>query len=591
MWRSIRIKLVAIHVLLILFALQLIGAYFVRALNESLLRQETDTATHQAQLIATIAAPEVTQLATGTDSAGHAPTPSSTDKLLQSFPQLINGIVYVLNKDGVVEDTSAGQALVGQKRVDSIATQTLVSHRKTVAIHYDPVTGDHLLTVAVPITVQHTFMGVVESVVSVQSTYTTMHQVTEIFYTGSGLVLALTALLGVILSRTIAQPVLDVTQQARKLSNGDFTQRVTVHSDDEFGDLAEAINDLSDKLENALTSNRQQQERLQAVIKYIGDGVMAFDGDFTHLFSNDAALRLIPEANRADCNHAALLGLNRFVEEAKPEWNYIWPHRDSLLDVHVTQIRKNEQVEGYVALLRDVTEQEKIQANQRDFVANVSHELKTPLTSLKSYLEALQSYQDTDAQTRQRFLTVMENEVNRMVRLTQDLLQLSGLERRSEQFRAGFVQINLWLDAAVERFSLQAEQQGVQLSFARSVSGTVYVRGDRDMLDRLMDNLLSNALKYTARDGSVTLTAREASDVLEVEVRDTGIGIPETDLAHVFERFYTVDKARTRRLGGTGLGLAIAREIAERHGGKISIQSSVGEGTVVRIKLPTAEVR
>lgn len=607
MWRSIRIKLVVIHLLLIVFALELIGAYFVQALNQSLVKTQTQAATRQAQLIATLAAPEVSEPPNAPDT-GDGSNPNS---LLQSFPQLINGTVYVLNKEGVVRDTSAGMALIGQKRVDSLATQSLVSHKKTVAIHDDPLTGDHLLTVVVPILVNHTFAGLVESVSSVQNIYTTMRQVTEIFYSGSGLVLCLTALLGIFLSRTIARPVLDVTQQARKLAAGDFTQRVQIHSDDEFGQLAEAINDLTDKLEDAIASNQHQQERLQAVIRHIGDGVAAFDKDLALLFCNDAAQRLVPELMRKSSEAPAeLLGLRNHVHptssdaaaeppsdrepdavSASAEWNYILPHGDSLLQVHVTPIRKSQRVEGYVALLRDVTEQEKIQASRRDFVANVSHELKTPLTSLKSYLEALQSYQDTDEATRQKFLSVMENEVNRMVRLTQDLLQLAGLERRTEPFRAGLISVSAWVDAARERFQLQADRQGVRLYCGphpsqRGTGPKIFVQGDRDMLDRLLDNLLSNALKYTARGGEVSLTYSVDGERVRVAVADSGIGIPETDLPRVFERFYTVDKARTRRLGGTGLGLAIAREIAERHGGKIAMESVVGEGTTVHVDLP-----
>lgn len=591
MWRSIRIKLVAIHVLLILFALQLIGAYFVRAMNQSLLNSETAALSRQAQLIATLSIPEVLQSESNQGDSTSNSSAQPTKTLLQSFPELLNGVVYVLNRDGVVKDTSAGVALIGQKRMDSMATQTLVSHQKTVAVHYDPVSDDHLLTVVVPILSGHKFVGLVESVMSVQNTYATMRQVTEIFYTGSGLVLCLTAVLGIILSRTIARPVLDVTKQARKLADGDFTERVHVHSDDEFGQLAQAINNLTDKLEDALASNQHEQERLQTVIKYIGDGVIAFDKDFTHLFSNDAALRLLPKAHSGESDPAHTLNLRKVTTDGKGQWNFIKEIGNALLEVHVTQIRKNQQVEGYVALLRDVTAQEKLQSARRDFVANVSHELKTPLTSVKSYLEALQAYQDTDEETKSRFLAVMDNEVNRMVRLTNDLLQLSGLEMKSEQFRAGLIEVHRWLVASEERFSMTAEKNGVDFALRVSEVQGRYIRGDRDMLDRLLDNLISNAFKYTPRGGQVSLISDVQEDSIQVAVKDTGIGIPEEDLPHVFERFYTVDKARTHKLGGTGLGLAIAREIAERHGGSISIESSVTVGTEVTVKLPMTEGR
>ncbi|KPV42488.1 HAMP domain-containing sensor histidine kinase [Alicyclobacillus ferrooxydans] len=597
MWRSIRIRLVAIQVLLLLFALELIGGYFVSALNQSLLRTETDTVSRQTQLIATLTLPEIvtkqgtssfpsTQGSTGGTTGAN--TSSTAQPLLQSFPQLINGVAYVLNKDGVVKDTSAGSALIGQKRIDSLATETLISHKKAVAVHYDTLTGQHLLSVVVPVFSQGHFVGLVESVVSVQSTYATMREVTTIFYTGSGLVLALTAVLSVLLSRAIARPVLDVTKQARKLAAGDFSERVTVHSDDEFGALGTAINDLTDKLQAAIAESQHEQGRLQAVIKYMGDGVIALDKELHYLFSNDAAMRMLPGASTPEFDPAHLLGLERIVQEEKGEWNFVKKLQDSLFNVHVTKIG-TRQVQGYVALVRDVTEQEKLQAARRDFVANVSHELKTPLTSMKSYIEVLQEYPDTDEETRKRFLSVIQNETERMVRLTQDLLQLSGLETRQEPFRAGLINVSEWLSTAVNRFNLSAKQQGVTL--VSEPYPTVSLRGDRDMLDRLVDNLISNALKYTAREGVVRITAAAESDQLLVSVQDSGIGIPAEDLPHVFERFYTVDKARTRKFGGTGLGLAIAREITERHGGRIAILSELNEGTTVTVSLPTVEVR
>lgn len=597
LWRGIRIRLVTIQVLLLLFALQLIGGYFVRALNQSLLRAETDTVSRQTQLIATIVTPEVIGQAgntavssqTGVNQSGSAAASTQPNgSLLQSFPQLINGVVYVLNKDGVVRDTSAGSALIGQKRIDSLATETLISHKKAVAVHYDPVTHNHLLTVVVPIFNQGQFAGIVESVVSVQNTYTTMRQVTAIFYSGSGLVLALTALLGILLSRTIARPVLDVTNQARKLAAGDFSERVMVHSDDEFGALATAINDLTDKLQAAIAENQHEQGRLQAVIKYMGDGVIAFDKNLNYVFSNDAAARMLPGLTQSDFKPGELLDLQRMVADDKSEWSSIKKIGTALLNVHVTKIG-HKQPQGYVALIRDVTEQEKLQGARRDFVANVSHELKTPLTSVKSYIEALQQYNDTDEETRKKFLDVIDHETNRMVRLTQDLLQLSGLEMRQEPFHAGLIHAREWLETSVERFVLSARQQGVTL--VSDAFPVVSIRGDRDMLDRLVDNLLSNALKYTPRDGMVRIRARAESDQLTLTVEDTGIGIPEDDLPHVFERFYTVDKARTRKFGGTGLGLAIAREIAERHGGSISLESEPEHGTTVTVILPTVEAR
>ncbi|MCF8565677.1 cell wall metabolism sensor histidine kinase WalK [Alicyclobacillus tolerans] len=582
MWRSIRVKFVAVSLLLILFSVQLIGAYFVRALTASLIRNETQAVESQALLLATIAAPEMVAAASG---KGQSPFTS----ILSSFPQFFNGSVYLLNSDGVVVDTSAGTALIGQKRIDSVATQALVGHSKAVAVRFDPMTSQHLLVVAVPMNNQNHFLGIVEYVVPIQNTYTTVREVTTIFYTGSAVALMLTALLGIVLSRTITAPVLDVTRQARTMAAGDFSRRVAVHSDDEFGELGVAINDLTDKLEDAIAANLRERERLQAVIKYMGDGVIAYDAGFRPTFSNDAAIRLLPKGPEDLPGSARLLGLiPKPGQEPQHERSFLRMVKDALVHVHVTSIVDQGSLEGYVALLRDVTEQEKLNQSRRDFVANVSHELKTPLTSMKTYIEALQDEAGDDPETREQFLRVLEQETNRMVRLTRDLLQLSGLETKTDAYSETVIDVADWLEQTVRRFQLQAQAQS--LSMKLDCPKTARIKGDRDLLDRVIDNLLSNALKYTAAGGSIEIATRVRRETVEIRVSDTGIGIPKDDLPHVFERFYRVDKGRSRQRGGSGLGLALAREITERHGGTISMASELNKGTVVTVTLPLAEV-
>lgn len=578
MARGIQTKLVVVYLLLILFSLQLIGAYFVRSLNSSLMRNETQTVQAQAQLLATMAAQRIGQA---------AQNEQTVSPILTSLPQLVGGAAYILNKQGVVIDTSVGRALIGQKRVDSVVTETTVSHKSAVAIRVDPLTNQHLLEVAVPIDEQGKFQGVVEYVVPVQNIYITIRQVTTIFYTASLVALILTVVLSLILSRTITRPVTEVTRQARHMAEGDYTQRVIVRSDDEFGKLATAINDLAEQWAQAVAVNAHEQERLQAIIQYMGDGVVVFDAALRPMLFNETAARLLrnQEGYRGDL--ADILGLAQEDRTDVPAGGHIKSVGDALLHVHITAIRKEDELEGYVALIRDVTEQERLNQAHRDFVANVSHELRTPLTSIKSYIEVLRDNAEADEATRQQFLTVMEQETERMVRLTRDLLLLSGLDSKNEGYTESAIEVGPWLAGAVERFQLQARAQAVSLEL--DIGRVSVLLGDRDMLDRVLDNLLSNALKYTPADGRIVISARARRNSLEIKVADTGIGIPKEDLPHVFERFYRVDKARSRRKGGSGLGLALVRELTERHGGRIHIDSRVNVGTTVTLTFPQHE--
>lgn len=580
MWRSIRFKVVAVSLLLILFSLELIGAYFVRALTASLIRNETLAVQNQAELMATLATPQV---------LNHNKHPiDAVNSMLTSIPQFLNGSVYILNHDGYVLDTSAGGALIGQKRTDSVATQALLQKKLITAIRYDPLSNQHLLAVAVPIKHADQFMGLLEYVVPIENTYNTVRQVTRIYYSGSAIVLALTALLGVVLSRAITRPILNVTRQARIMASGDFSQRVEVLSDDEFGDLALAINDLTSKLQDALALNSREQERLKAIITSMGDGVISFTADYIPIFSNEAARKLLGRLLDDETELIQQLGLKELSIENKgiPSNQIIIRQiQNSLIHIHVTAINRKGIHEGFVAVLRDVTEQEKLNQSRRDFVANVSHELRTPLTSVKSYIEALRDLNADEEETRQDFLRVINQETDRMVRLTRDLLQLSGLETQVHMDSDGRIDVHPWLEAMVERFRLQAESRDIALEL--NVLDKVKLLGDRDLLDRVLDNLVSNALKYTSAGGMIHIDARKISNqLLKITIRDTGTGIPPEDLPHVFERFYRVDKGRSRRLGGSGLGLALAREIIERHGGRISIASEIHQGTEVTVILP-----
>ncbi|WP_067930360.1 ATP-binding protein [Alicyclobacillus kakegawensis] len=582
MWRSIRLKFVVIYLLLMLFTLQLIGAYFVRTLNASLVRDEVRGVQKQVSLLAAIVKPELTS---GGGRSGDKPGDAS---LLSVFPQPQGGAIYLLNSKGVVEDTSAGSALIGQKRIDSVATQALVGHKSVSAVRYDPSADQHLLAVAMPLFQGDRFIGILEDVVSIQSTYSTMRQVTTIFYTGSALVLAFTALLGIGLSRTISRPILDVTRQTARMAKGDFSRRVQVVSDDELGQLGHAVNDLADKLQTALSENLRERERLRAIITYMGDGVLTFDRDLRPVYANEAALRCLPRGAEDFSRAGRLLGVQReSLAPAQEEWNWVRELDGALLHVHLTAIQREADTDGYVAVIRDVTEQERLYQKQREFVANVSHELRTPLTSIKSYLEALGESGDLDEQTRRTFLDVCRQEADRMVRITQDLLQLSGLETQGIRYVEGWVDAEEWLTAACQRLEMQARRQGVALDL-RPVPQLRF-RGDKDLLDRVLDNVIGNAIKYTAAGGQVRVSAECERDKLRVCVEDTGIGIPESDLPHVFERFYRVDKARSRRSGGTGLGLTLAREIIDLHGGRIGIESKLGQGTKVWLVLPLTE--
>ncbi|TDY42406.1 PAS/PAC sensor signal transduction histidine kinase [Alicyclobacillus sacchari] len=581
-WRSLRVKLVLVYTLLILFAVELIGAYFVRALTSSLIHNQAAAAKNQAQLMATLVAP---QIQSDAKSVG-----TSITTVLQSVPQFLNGTVYVLNEDGYVMYTTAGGALIGQKRIDSVATEALLHHSNAQSVRYDPVSKSHLLAIAVPIELHGSYLGILEYVLSIQPTYETIHQATSIFYTGSMGVLVLTVILGMVVARALTRPVLEVTQQAQIMAKGDFSQRLVASGNDEFGELVASINHLADELDEALASNRLEQERLRAVITSMGEGVIVLDSSCKVLMMNRAARQMLRTAASEEDEALALLQLDEMANaDVSSGVRQVRVVGNAIFHVILTSIQRRGQIDGFVAVVRDVTEQEQLDQARRDFVSNVSHELRTPLTTVKSYIEVLRDLDDDEHATRQEFLGVIAEETDRMVRLTRDLLQLSGLDRGGPRaFALKLLHVQPLLAGVAQRFALQASRQ--QLTYrVHATEPSLAVYGDADMVNRVLDNLISNALKYTAPGGEIEVRVKVAGEFVTFAVSDNGIGIPAEDLPHVFERFYRVEKGRSRRRGGTGLGLALAREMVERMGGEIRIVSEPNRGTTVYVSLRRAE--
>jgi two-component system sensor histidine kinase VicK len=254
----------------------------------------------------------------------------------------------------------------------------------------------------------------------------------------------------------------------------------------------------------------------------------------------------------------------------------------------VTSIHRREKgISGNIVVLQDVTEQEKLEWSRREFVANVSHELRTPLTTIKSYLEALEDGALEEPELAKRFVGVTRNESERMIRLVTDLLHLSRLDSKEAGLKKRMTDVGEMLEDVADRFSFQLRQRHIGIGIhVEPAVGQVLL--DRDQIDQVLDNLVSNSIKYTGDGGHLAIRARlkDNGSQLEIEVEDNGIGIPKKDLSRIFDRFYRVDKARSRNMGGTGLGLSIAREIVKAHGGAITLDSELNQGTRVAFTLP-----
>jgi len=580
-FQSVRVKLMIVYILLILVAMQLFGAYFIQSINRYFIQNYSQTIAHEAMFLANVVSAPLSNI----NTAG-----KGIRQYIRPFAELAGSSVYILDKDGNVLGTSANPFLVGQKRVDQEVREALLG-LQTEQIALDPQTDERQLYLAAPVQYKGQVVGAVEFVAPMTSVYHSISRIIIIFATGTLLALGLTAVLAVIIARTITGPISAITRTARALASGDFNQTVTIHSNDEIGELASTFNMLTRRLREAVASTEREKRRLQAIMSTMSDGVIATNAGNDILLINPAASQLLNCSRR-------VLGV---------KLSAVLPGQFSAGDVQVVQVGSKViavsvttlgpdpaqgtavdqgTLGGRVLVMRDVTEEMRLEEARKRFVADVSHELRTPITTIKTYVEALLTAAHSDRELSLRFLQVMDRETNRMIRLIRDLLQLSRFDAGYEVLRREPVLLSQLINALADRFALVAFQSEVQFDTEVVMDGSVSV--ERDRMDQVLDNIASNALKHTPKGGAITVRAEvdTTRDKAYLFISDTGTGIAQTELPHIFERFYRVDKSRTRQLGGTGLGLAIAKEIVRAHSGDITAESQLALGTIVRIELP-----
>ena len=420
-----------------------------------------------------------------------------------------------------------------------------------------------------------------------------IQHVFEIILQAVVLGVAVSIFVGYFLSRAITTPISNLTKRAKRLSEGEFDYRVeNPKSNDEIGTLSETFNDMSYKLQGTLSDISTEKNKIEAILQNMTDGVIAFDtnGKITHI--NATAKKMLKingvERYRFDKLFSVigadiLLGdLIYLGERRNCEREVVKDNLALKLSFAVIDDERNK-TSGVLVVLHDITKQQKLENSRREFVANVSHELRTPLTTIKSYAETLLDFVK-DNKTAASFTNTILNETDRMTRLVKDFLVLSSLEN-SESLNKNTFSLKTMIHDVVSTMSLVASEKGHRLQFEQ-FSDLPEFYGDSDKLEQVLYNIISNSIKYTPNGGKITVNAGKVYHEIKIKVQDTGIGIPEKDLARIFERFYRVDKARSRELGGTGLGLAISKSIVESHGGQIQIESTPGEGTSVLISLP-----
>lgn len=452
------------------------------------------------------------------------------------------------------------------------------------------------LIVTVPLRHKGVFIGRLRLSASLFEAERAAGRTRRVIVAGTLLVGTIVALVTVKLAGSISEPIGQMNRMAREMSLGNLGQRVKVDSRDEIGQLAASLNRMADSLEAYLDDLSEERERMETILNSIGDGIVVTNEKGKVTLLNAPAERLFG-MRRMDMigsqveTLTPVCGLSYLVQSALSENRVIrgevrteFP-ADRILNVHVAPVHDRKgQIAGTVCLLQDMSETRRHAEIQKDFVANVSHELRTPVASIRAIVGALQSGALDDPDVAARFVSSLDAETERLSLLLNDLLNLSELDAGKTGRKYTAVNVRKVAEEVVDNLADQIRQRGVYVSL--DVPESVTLRADSLHISQVLQNLVDNAVKYTRSGGTIGIAVLESENEVTLKVQDTGIGIPPGDLDRVFERFYRVDKARSRQLGGTGLGLSIVKDIVELYDGRIIVESEVGKGSTFTVVLP-----
>lgn len=396
------------------------------------------------------------------------------------------------------------------------------------------------------------------------------------------------AILGYLLGKTITVPIINLTKRAERLAAGEFEASEMSKESDEIGRLSNAFTNMSGELKKTINEVNEEKTKVETILQNMTDGILAFDLEKKLILSNPRAKTLMNidgkdldfdeffKKTQADITFGDLIYIKtEETVERQIEYN------DKYLNLSFVTIKTDNKTSGVLVVIRDNTNQEKLELSRREFVSDVSHELRTPLTTVKSYAETLMDGSVSDTDVQNRFLSVIIKEADRMTRIVKDLLTLSKLdEAQTDEVEKDDIDLQVLLEGVAEKMYITAKKRNQTITY-KLVNNVPVFQSNRDKLEQVVINIVSNAIKYTPEGGEINIVSGMLYNDAFIKVIDNGVGIPKENLPRIFDRFYRVDKARSRDTGGTGLGLTIAKQIIEGLGGTITINSEYKKGTEV----------
>lgn len=593
-FQSVNFKIALTFILILLISIEIIGAYFIRGLEKSIVDNFTKGMDTQVAALANTLSSELDR-----DQADDETIQANIQRLLDnsSTSEMIE--MRVVDEKGIVLATTdvSGKSAIGKKNDYQELDDFTIKSMKVV----DKDTHSRVLINVHPIQSMtgDTVLGALYVKSDIEDQYQQIKNIAVIFVTASLLAVGISMVVAILIAHSITQPIGEMREQALRIARGDYSRKVTVYGKDELGQLAVTFNQLAEQIEETQDAMESERNRLNSVLSHMSDGVVATDRRGKVITINDMALSLLGISKEAAIGQNILNLLDiekdytlRKILESTEE--LLIERKESkygatmIIRVEFSMIRRESGfISGLVAVLHDVTEQEQNERDRREFVSNVSHELRTPLTSMRSYIETLSEGAWQDQEMAPRFLKITLDETDRMIRMINDLLDLSRMDNGNLKLNIEMVNFNELVNFVLDRFDVIIANSEKKYRIVREFTQRpLFVEVDTDRMIQVIDNIMNNAIKYSPDGGKITVRLMETHNNVILSITDQGLGIPKKDISRIFERFYRVDKARARKQGGTGLGLAISKEVVKALGGTIWATSIENYGSTFYISLP-----
>ena len=504
--------------------------------------------------------------------------------------------ITIIDINGIVLGDSEKDPALMENHADRPEIKEALQGKIGNSIRYSSTLEIDMLYIAIPIIKNGQILGVVRLSLPLTDVNRGIANLRKIIILATLIALAIASITSLIISLTITRPLQEMTKVSQKISKGDFSKKLKICRQDEIGQLANSLNLMSEELENKIRVISEDKNKMKVVLSSVIEGIIAIDKEGRIILFNNAL------KNMTDYSSDRVLGkfhweiirnnqLNELLKEVLQKGQpltreiTIFSPQEKIFRASANPLTKKNEVWGAVVVLNDITEIKKLEKMRSEFVANVSHELRTPLTSIQGFVETLKDGAINDPGKAQYFLEIIEKQSNRLNNLIEDILQLSKIE--SQEIIMNLQSINLrdLIDKTISEFKKKIEQKNHKIKINISPQLPL-IKADPEQIEVVFRNLLDNAIKYTPNGGEIYISAFEKAENIYIEIADNGIGISAEHLPRIFERFYRVDKDRSRKLGGTGLGLAIVKHIVQAHGGTIGVESKPGKGSKFFFTLP-----